>query len=62
MDIINKRFLLREFTAADEPAFVAYQSHSRYAEFYAPQEAGPDHARELLRRFRQWAAEQPRRN
>jgi [ribosomal protein S5]-alanine N-acetyltransferase len=62
MEIITRRFLLREFIDEDESAFLAYQSDSRYAEFHAPQEVGTDHARELLHRFRQWAAEQPRRN
>jgi [ribosomal protein S5]-alanine N-acetyltransferase len=62
MEFTTKRFLLREFTEDDEPAFLAYQSDPRYAQFYAPEEVGVDHARELLRRFREWAAERPRRN
>jgi ribosomal-protein-alanine N-acetyltransferase len=62
MDIITTRFLLREFTVEDEPAFLAYQSDPRYAEFHTPQALGPDHARELLRRFSQWAVARPRRN
>jgi [ribosomal protein S5]-alanine N-acetyltransferase len=52
MEITTKRFLLREFTEEDEPAFLAYQSDPRYAQFYAPEEVGVDHARALLRRFR----------
>jgi ribosomal-protein-alanine N-acetyltransferase len=62
MEITTKRFLLREFTDGDGPAFLAYQSDPRYAQFCAPEEVGIDHARALLRQFRQWAAEQPRRN
>jgi [ribosomal protein S5]-alanine N-acetyltransferase len=62
MEITTKRFLLREFTDEDGPAFLAYQSDPRYAQFCAPGEVGVNHARELLRRFRQWAAERPRRN
>ncbi len=62
MEIITKRFVLREFTAEDEPAFLAYHSDPRYAEFYGPEEVGREHARDLLRRFSRWAAEEPRRN
>jgi ribosomal-protein-alanine N-acetyltransferase len=62
MEISTKRFLLREFTDEDGPAFLAYQSDPRYAQFCGPKEVGVDHARELLRQFREWAAERPRRN
>jgi len=62
MEIVTKRFLLREFTEEDEPGFLAYHSDPRYAEFYAPAEAGADHAHERLRRFSQWATENPRLN
>jgi ribosomal-protein-alanine N-acetyltransferase len=62
MEIITKRFLLREFTEEDEPVFLAYHADPRYAQLCAPEEAGRDHARELLRLFGQWAAERPRRN
>jgi [ribosomal protein S5]-alanine N-acetyltransferase len=62
MKITTKRFLLREFIDEDGPAFLAYQSDPRYAQFCAPEEVGADHARELLRHFREWAAEWPRRN
>jgi hypothetical protein len=36
MEITTKRFLLREFTDEDGPAFLAYQSDPRYAQFCAP--------------------------
>jgi RimJ/RimL family protein N-acetyltransferase len=62
MEITTTRFLLREFTEEDGPAFLAYRSDPRYAQFCAPGEVGVDQARELLRRFREWAAERPRRN
>lgn len=62
MEIITKRFLLREFTIEDEPAFLGYHADSRYAQLCAPEEVEPDHTRELLRLFIQWAGEQPRRN
>jgi len=32
MEITTKRFLLREFTDEDGPAFLAYQSDPRYAQ------------------------------
>lgn len=62
MEIVTKRFLLREFIEEDEPAFIAYHADPRYAEFCAPEEVTPDYARELLRIFAQWVAEHPRRN
>ncbi|MGL5878601.1 MAG: GNAT family N-acetyltransferase [Xenococcaceae cyanobacterium] len=62
MDIVTKRFLLRDFTLEDEPAFFAYHADPRYAEFCAPEEVAPSHTRELLRLFSHWAAERPRCN
>lgn len=62
MEIITNRFLPREFTEEDEPAFLAYHADPRYAEFCGPEEVEPDHTRELLRLFIQWAGKQPRRN
>ena len=62
MKIITKRFLLRDFTREDEPAFFAYHAEPRYAKFCAPEEVTPNFTRELLRLFSQWATEHPRRN
>lgn len=62
MEIVTKRFLLRDFNQADEPAFLAYRAEPCYAEFCAPEEVTPEFSQELLQRFRQWAAEYPRRN
>jgi len=62
MDIVTKRFLIRDFIKEDEPAFFAYHADPRYAEFCAPEEVAPSYTRELLRLFSQWAAESPRRN
>lgn len=62
MEIITNRFLLREFTSEDEPAFLAYHADPRYAEFCEPEFVEVDYTRELLRLFIQWAGEQPRRN
>ncbi|MBW4487421.1 MAG: GNAT family N-acetyltransferase [Trichocoleus desertorum ATA4-8-CV12] len=62
MEILTKRFLLRDFTQEDEPPFLAYHADPRYAEFCAPEEVTPNQTQELLRLFSQWATESPRRN
>ncbi len=62
MEIVTKRFLLRDFTLEDEPAFFAYHADPRYGEFCAPEEIAPSHTRELLSLFSQWAVERPRHN
>lgn len=62
MEIVTKRFLLRDFAKADEAAFVAYHADPRYAKFCAPEEVAPSHSRKLLSLFNQWATEHPRRN
>jgi hypothetical protein len=48
MEIATPRLILHDFTAEDLSAFLAYQSDPRHAEFYGPQEIGPEHARSLL--------------
>ncbi|MBD3884981.1 GNAT family N-acetyltransferase [Phormidium tenue FACHB-886] len=62
MEIVTKRFLLKDFTEDDQPAFSAYRADPRYAEFCTPEEVTPSYSRELLHLFSQWAAEHPRRN
>lgn len=62
MKIVTQRFLLRDFTPEDEPAFSAYRADSRYAEFCAAAEVTNSFSHELLQLFSQWAAEFPRRN
>ncbi|NMG10709.1 GNAT family N-acetyltransferase [Brasilonema sp. UFV-L1] len=62
MEIVTKRFLLRDFIKEDEQEFFAYHADSRYAEFCAPEEVAPSHTRELLCLFSQWAAQRPRLN
>ncbi|MBD2211198.1 GNAT family N-acetyltransferase [Calothrix sp. FACHB-156] len=62
MEIVTKRFLLRDFITEDEPAFFAYHTDPRYAEFCSPEEVAPNYTRELLSLFRQWANERPRIN
>mgnify|MGYP004490982259 CR=1 FL=1 len=62
MEIITKRFLLRDFVQEDEPAFLAYHADPRYAEFCPPEEVTPDFTHELFQRFIQWSTEVPRCN
>lgn len=62
MEIVTKRFLLRDFIEDDAAAFEAYHADPRSLEFYGPDEAKPGHARQLLEIFKSWAREHPRRN
>jgi [ribosomal protein S5]-alanine N-acetyltransferase len=62
MQIVTKRFLLRDFIQADETAFFGYRADPRYAEFCSPEEVAPSHSCELLHLFNQWAIEHPRCN
>ena len=62
MEMITKRFLLRDFVEDDLPAFAAYHDDPRSLEFYGAEEAKPGYARELFDVFKTWAKEHPRRN
>lgn len=62
MEIITKRFLLRDFIQDDLPAFTAYHKDPRSLEFYGIEEAKPNHAQELFQVFKTWSLENPRRN
>ena len=62
VELATRRFLLRDFRARDRRAFLAYQADPRYLALHGPDEADPAHARALLQKFEQWAAERPRRN
>jgi [ribosomal protein S5]-alanine N-acetyltransferase len=62
MEIVTKRFLLRDFIEDDAPAFEAYHADPRSLEFYGTDAAKPGHARELLAIFKNWTSEHPRRN
>ncbi len=61
MEIVTARLVLRDLTAADAPAFVAYHADPRYIAARGSSEAVPD-ARDLLRRFERWRQEAPRRH
>ena len=60
MEIVTKRFVLRDFVEADRPAFLAYQADPRARAFYGPGESAPEHAGRLFETFRSWASERPR--
>jgi [ribosomal protein S5]-alanine N-acetyltransferase len=62
MEIVTRRFILRDFIEDDAPAFEAYHADPRSLEFYGADEAKPGHAQGLLAIFKQWAGEHPRRN
>ncbi|AFZ36149.1 GCN5-related N-acetyltransferase [Stanieria cyanosphaera PCC 7437] len=62
MEIVTKRFLLRDFIEEDESAFFAYHADPRYAQFCAPEELTFSYTHQLLSLFYQWAIEHPRRN
>lgn len=62
MEILTKRFLLRDFVAEDAPVFEAYHTDPRVLEYYGAEQAKPGHAKELLTLFKAWAAERPRLN
>ena len=62
MEIVTKRFVLRDFREEDAAAFQEYHADPRSHEFYAVEEVKPGHAQQLLDTFTDWAAEIPRRN
>jgi len=62
MEMLTKRFLLRDFVTEDALAFEAYRADPRFHEFYGDDQAEPVHAKELLTLFSKWAAERPRLN
>ncbi len=62
MEIITRRFLLRDFTEGDQSAFLAYHADPRYLALYEPEEDEPGHAQGFFQTFRRWASERPRHN
>lgn len=62
MEIAAPRLILRDFAAEDLLGFLELHSDPRHAEFYGPEETGPDLVRSLFERFLHWAAERPRQN
>ena len=62
MEIRTRRFVLRDFTEAERSGFLAYHADPRYLALSGPDAAAPGHSQHLFQRFRDWNAEQPRRN
>jgi RimJ/RimL family protein N-acetyltransferase len=62
VELTTERLILRDFTADDRAALIAYQSDPRYVEFCGPDETGHAHTLNLLDMFLRWKAEQPRQN
>ncbi len=58
----TRRFVLRDFTAADRVGFCAYHADPRYRVLFGPAEAENGSPEKLLARFAEWAEERPRRN
>jgi [ribosomal protein S5]-alanine N-acetyltransferase len=62
MEIVTRRFLLRDFVESDRSLFLEYQADPRNQIFYEPSTASPEHATRLFEIFQTWASEQPRLN
>lgn len=62
MEIVTKRFLLRDFVELDRSPFLDYQADPRSQIFYEPSEASPENSARLFETFCTWASEQPRLN
>jgi [ribosomal protein S5]-alanine N-acetyltransferase len=60
MHLATERLLLREFTGADWPAVLAYQSDARYLRYYPWNERSEQDVRAFVQHFVGWQAEQPR--
>lgn len=62
MEIVTKRFLLRDFVESDRPSFLGYQADPRSQTFYKPGDANPEQATRLFETFLRWAGDRPRIN
>ncbi len=60
MQLTTARLILREFSADDWPAVLAYQSDPRYLRYYAWTGRTPDEVQTFVRMFLDQQAEQPR--
>ena len=61
MQLLVPPLLLRDYTAADGPAMLAYQRDPRYLRYYPWSERTAAEVCRLLQLFRDWQEEQPRR-
>lgn len=62
MEIVTKRFLLRDFIESDRSPFLTYQTDPRSQIFYEPGAANLEHSTRLFETFCTWATEHPRLN
>lgn len=62
MEIVTKRFLLRDFVESDRSPLLDYRADPRSQIFYEPGEASLENSIRLFEAFCTWASEQPRRN
>jgi [ribosomal protein S5]-alanine N-acetyltransferase len=62
MEIVTKRFLLRDFGELDRSSFLNYQADPRSQIFSQRGEASPENSARLFETFCTWASEQPRLN
>lgn len=60
LPIQTKRFVLRDFSRADEQDFVRYQTDPAFSIHHTADETGLDHASWVFQRFIGWQAEKPR--
>lgn len=58
----HSRFRLRDFTAADRPAFLAYQMDPRYLSLYDFGASDVQRANDLFDLFQEWQKAMPRQN
>ena len=57
MEIVTRRFLLRDFVELDRSSFLDYQADSRSQTFYEPSDANPAQATRLFETFLGWAGD-----
>jgi [ribosomal protein S5]-alanine N-acetyltransferase len=62
MEIVTRRFLLRDFVESDRHPFLSYQADPLNLKFHESTAANPQHAANLFERFQTWAKEIPRLN
>jgi [ribosomal protein S5]-alanine N-acetyltransferase len=62
MEIVTKRFLLRDFVESDRLPFLDYQADPRSQIFYDPSEASHENSTHLFETFCTWASDHPRLN
>lgn len=62
MEIVTKRFLLRDFVESDRLPFLNYQADPRNLTFHGSEESSPEQAPRLFGLFQTWAVDLPRLN